>query len=90
MKNATQLLFLMGLASTSLFAQEVSGYEKVAYFSPADIEVEDVNLSSKNAIAQLIINLVTSKVSFSSFPNQILSFIQLTNRGECIIILILF
>jgi hypothetical protein len=52
MKNATQLLFLMGLASTSLFAQEVSGYEKVAYFSPADIEVEDVNLSSKNAIAQ--------------------------------------
>ena len=52
MKNTTKLFLFIGLSSTTIFAQDVSGYEKVAYYSPADIEVEGVNLSSKNAIAQ--------------------------------------
>ena len=53
MKNTTKLFLFIGLSSTTIFAQDVSGYEKVAYYSPADIEVEGVNLSSKNAIAQV-------------------------------------
>ncbi len=52
MKITTNLFLLIGLTTTTLFAQEVTGYEKVAYYSPADIEVEGVSISSKNAIAQ--------------------------------------
>lgn len=52
MKITTNLFLFLGLSTTALYAQEVTGYEKVAYYSPADLETEGVNLSTKNAISQ--------------------------------------
>jgi len=52
MKNTTKLILFLGLSTTTIFAQEVTGYERVAYYSPADSEVEGITLSTKNAIAQ--------------------------------------
>jgi hypothetical protein len=52
MKITTNLFLIIGLSSTTLFAQDFAGYEKVMYSSPDDIEVEGVSISSKNAVAQ--------------------------------------
>jgi len=52
MKMTTNFFLFIGLSTSTVFAQEVTGFEKVLYTSPADIEVEGVNLSSKNIVAQ--------------------------------------
>lgn len=52
MKITTNLFLFIGLSTTTLFAQDVTGYEKVLYTSSEDTEVDGVKLSSKNAISQ--------------------------------------
>lgn len=40
------------LYSTTLFAQEVAGYERIYYSAPESVEQEDVDYSFRNAVAQ--------------------------------------
>lgn len=40
------------ITSTTLFAQEVSGFERIYYTSPEPVEAEDIEFSFKNAVAQ--------------------------------------
>lgn len=53
MKIITNLFLFVGLSASTLFAQEVTGYEKVLYGSPSDSDIDGVNLSSKNVVAQI-------------------------------------
>lgn len=40
------------LSSTTLFAQEVAGYERIYYTSPESVETDDIEFTFKNAVAQ--------------------------------------
>lgn len=51
MKITTNLFLLIGLSASTVFGQEVTGYEKVMY-NAVDTEAGDVSLSSKNVVAQ--------------------------------------
>jgi len=52
MKISTNLFLLLGLSASTIFAQEVSGYEKVMYTAPDEIELDGANVSTKNIVSQ--------------------------------------
>ncbi len=53
-KSRFNLFLLVGLTlfTFNISAQEVEGFAKVVYYAPADMEVEGINVSVKNAVAQ--------------------------------------
>ena len=52
MKITTNLILFLALSSSTVFSQEVTGYEKVMYTEPVEIDLDGVNVSTKNIVAQ--------------------------------------